>query len=315
MRNASLAVLVFCFFSISVLPAAAPEAGSPTRAPHMPGHFLIRLDKPLNLTEQGEVALPTGRPALDAAMLQAESRRAELLLPGWSPGHPEAFRRHGLDRLYLFHLPAGADVVAVAERFDRLAGVIYAEPDWVDEASAVPNDALFPDQYGLDQASDADMDGPEAWEITTGSAGVIIAVLDSGIDSDHEDLASGRVLAGRDIVNDDLDPEDDAGHGTRVTSIASANTDNSVGVAGACWGCSILPVKVLDSGANGSAARFSSGVIWATDNGATLINYSASANAPNSARLDAIHYAYEAGVVLIGGAGNGDAYGDRKSVV
>src|SRR5207302_6410196 len=87
---------------------------------------------------------------------------------------------------------------------------------------------------------------PTAWDSTTGSSSVVVALLDSGVDYTHPDL-QGRFVAGYDFVNNDSDPTDDDGHGTMTAGVLGAAANHGVGMAGMCWTCMIMPVKVLDS--------------------------------------------------------------------
>src|SRR5690606_11143218 len=102
---------------------------------------------------------------------------------------------------------------------------------------------------------------------------ITIAVIDSGVDAGHPDL-SGKVLPGYNAIRGNGDPSDDNGHGTAVAGLIAANTDNGAGIAGICWGCRILPVKVLNANGSGSDAWVAQGIRWAADNGANVINLS-----------------------------------------
>jgi hypothetical protein len=269
--------------------------------------FLIRLERSLGEPRSdGSFALSTGMLEVDTLILEEGVHRIEnaLRVSTRTPADRDALRRHGLDRTYRFHLPVGADIAAIVEHFEGAAGVVFAEPDYLGTGAAVfPDDPLFaPDQWNLDQASDADVDAPEAWMITTGDP-VVLAVLDTGIDSDHPDLSGGRVFPGKDIVNDDDDPEDDNGHGTSVTSVAAADTNNGEGMAGVCWGCRILPVKTSGAGNQYQNANVADGIVWAVDRGAEVINLSLAGN-PGKVLLDALAYAADAGVVVVSISGN-----------
>jgi thermitase len=123
----------------------------------------------------------------------------------------------------------------------------------------IPNDPRYPEQYGPSRIK-----APEAWDISVGSAAVIISVIDTGVDCAHEDL-SGKCVAGFDFVNNDSDAFDDQGHGTHVAGIATAVTNNSVGVAGVCWLCGIQPVKVLSQFGSGTWENVALGIVWAAE--------------------------------------------------
>jgi len=163
-----------------------------------------------------------------------------------------------------------------------------------------PNDPYYGSQWGLTRVR-----APEAWALSTGQ-GVLIAVLDTGTDYTHPDL-SGKVRTDidRDFVNNDDDAMDDNGHGTHVSGIAAAATNNSRGVAGMGWDASILPVKVMDSNGSGNSYFLIQGIYYAADHGARVINMSL--GGPNSCPSDlqtAVDYAYRRGVLLVAAAGN-----------
>jgi subtilisin family serine protease len=145
---------------------------------------------------------------------------------------------------------------------------------------------------------------PDAWDVTKGSTGTSVAILDTGVDLTHPDLDGQRLKAGYDFVNDDADPQDDNGHGTFVAGVAAAITNNEEGVAGAAWKGGIIPVKVLDDQGIGTDAEIASGLTWATDNGAKVINLSLGGPDVSQVLGDAVNYALAADVVVIASAGN-----------
>jgi len=164
-----------------------------------------------------------------------------------------------------------------------------------------PNDPYFDQQWGLEA-----VDAPRAWGLSRGSSSVVIAVVDSGIDLDHPDLATKvRTDIDWDFVNGDDVADDDHGHGTHVAGITAAATDNGVGVAGMGWEATLLPLKVLDSAGYGSGDALADAIVYAADNGASVINMSLGGDAPcPQAIQDAVDYAYQRGVVLVAAAGN-----------
>ncbi len=183
-------------------------------------------------------------------------------------------------------------------------GVDYAEPSYVvrvinDGAVAAVgvNDPQTEGQYSLDR-----MRVRDAWSLSKGGAGKV-AVLDTGVQPDHPDL-SGRVLPGRDFVNGDLNAADDNGHGTWVAGIIAAKPDDGYGIAGISWSDKILPVKIMNSSGTGSTSALVNGIIWAADNGATVINMSVGGFPYSQAVQDAVTYAWNKGAVLVGAAGN-----------
>jgi subtilisin family serine protease len=180
----------------------------------------------------------------------------------------------------------------------------------------VPNDALWSTQWGSRLVG-----APRAWDSTRGANAVVIAILDTGVDSLHPDLA-GATVVGRDLVNDDNDPADDEGHGTAVAGVIAARTNNREGQSGICWVCSLMAVKVMDSTGSGKTSTIAAGIVWAVDHGARVINMSFGGPAGTSALEAAVGYASKKGVVLVAAAGNSGvdthfypaAYGDVISV-
>lgn len=197
------------------------------------------------------------------------------------------------------------------------------EPEAVDDPPAAFGDAggelragplsatRLAEQWALSQASDQDIDAPEAWQVGTG-AGAVVAVIDTGVDASHPDLA-GRVLEGRDFSGAGTGATvDRVGHGTQVASIIAANGANIAGVAP---DARIMPLKVFRDSAGGfSMSGYLSAIRHAADHGADVINISlgcgGSVSCFSQAELDALTYATERGVVVIAAAGNGDSAGN-----
>ena len=188
---------------------------------------------------------------------------------------------------------------AVAQHLNRHAAVEYAEPDYIFHAFFTPNDPYYtPYQWNLPH-----INAPAAWDLTTGSSNVTVAIVDTGVDLSHPDLSS-KIVAGYDFVNDDSSPQDDQGHGTHVAGIAAAATNNSAGVAGISWGARIMPVKVLDEEGSGYVSDIADGMRWAADHGALIINLSLGGTSQSSTLQSAVDYAYGSGVLIVAAAGN-----------
>ena len=198
-------------------------------------------------------------------------------------------------------LGKGQAIEKALESYRRNPNVILAEPNFIAQASIIPNDTLFSSQWGLQQIR-----CPEAWDTEKGSPDVIIAILDTGIDLTHADLA-GKLVPGYDFVNGDNDPDDDYFHGTWVAGIAAAATDNGLGIAGTAWGSKLMPVKVLDSDGWGSYADVASGIIYAADHGAHVINMSLSGPSRSATLEAALAHAHASGCVIVSAAGNYDS--------
>lgn len=218
--------------------------------------------------------------------------------------------------IYRLALPVGRSATRMRGEFSDDPRCEHVELNYIGEGGdLIPNDTSFGDQWHLNNTGqgggtlDADIDAVEAWDITTGSDSVVVAVLDSGIDSDHPELL-GRVLPGFDFVNEDSDPEADHAHGAVVTGILAANADNSFAVAGIDHSAKILPVKVLGSANLGTLADLIEGLTYAADQGADVISMSL-INYPVAFSFleDALQYARDSGAILIACAGN-DGIGD-----
>jgi thermitase len=178
--------------------------------------------------------------------------------------------------------------------------VEYAEPDITAHALATTNDPYFTNgsQWYLSK-----MQVPSAWDFSTGAPSVVVAVLDTGVRASHPDL-SGKVLAGRDFADNDSDPTDENGHGTAVAGLIGAVSGNGTGMASVAWKTSILPVRVLGRDGSGSHSDIADGIVWATDQGADVINLSLGGTGSSSTLQNAINYAWSKGVVIVAAAGN-----------
>ncbi|RAP76689.1 S8 family peptidase [Paenibacillus montanisoli] len=203
---------------------------------------------------------------------------------------------------YVFRSRA-MDAEAMMRYFITSWNVVYAEPHYLymtnAEPDIIPNDALY-SQY---QWNLPIIETEKGWSVSKGNNGVLIAVLDTGVQLDHPDL-KGKLAEGTNLVISDTPPEDDVGHGTHVSGIIAAAVNNGEGVAGMTWYNKVLPVKVLDSSGAGSTYTVAEGVIWATDHGAKVINMSLGNYAEAQFLHDAVKYAYDHDVVLIAASGN-----------
>lgn len=196
--------------------------------------------------------------------------------------------------------PVAVVHAAPAQRraLERDHRVLSVDVDLPIRADAVAvNDPLWPDQKGVRRIR-----AHEIWDETTGDEDLVIAVIDTGVDPKNLDL-TGRVLPGRDFVNGDDDARDDNGHGTAVATVAAASSD-AFGVAGLCWRCRVLPVKVLDESGNGFLSDAAMGIAWAVAHGADVINVSLGAGGTMTVLDDALSAAREAGVLVVASAGN-----------
>ncbi len=183
----------------------------------------------------------------------------------------------------------------------------------------MPGDPHFGEQWALTK-----INAPSAWDETTGSGSIVIAVIDSGVDTSHADLAgqlwtnpdeipgnqidddnNGRVddIHGWNILDNDGNLDDTTGHGTQVAGVIGATANNGAGGAGVCWGCKLMIVKVVKAGGVANYSDIAAGVLYAAQKGAKVINLSLG-GAQDSATLRAAIAEAAKTAVIVGGAGN-----------
>jgi len=240
-------------------------------------------------------------------------------------------KRYLLTGIYKMSVSEGK-VMETIERLAKNENVEYAEPDYILKIySKIPDDPDFSNLWGLHNTGqdggtpDADIDAPEAWDITTGSSEVVVAVIDSGVNYDHEDLSSnmwkntGEIpdngidddgngyiddYLGWDFANDDKDPMDDNDHGTHCSGTIGGIGNNDVGVAGVNWTIRIMPLKFLDSCGSGSTSDAIEAIEYATMMGVTIASNSWGGGDYSEALRDAIEVFGNSGGLFIAAAGN-----------
>ena len=222
-------------------------------------------------------------------------------------------------------LPGGSDDAvgdgpAVAAVLARHPAVASAEYDPLVRLSFTPNDPFWGTdpfvglgQWGLRKAF-----VDQAWDKVRGSASVVVATLDTGVDASHPDL-QGSLVAGTALVSQPsaecnaAAKNDDNSHGTHVAGIIGAQGNNSAGIAGVAFGVKVMPVKVLDCTGVGSLSDVSSGLIWAVDHGAKIVNVSLGSPFDGATLRGAVTYASSHNVLVVSAAGNCGTLTDRKS--
>jgi thermitase len=187
---------------------------------------------------------------------------------------------------------------AMLEKLKGDADVEAVELDEVLTMQIDPNDPGWWSQWGPYQTY-ADW----AWDITKGTASRTIAIVDTGVDLNHADLA-GKFVPGYDFVNNDAVAQDDQGHGTHCAGIAAAIGNNGRDIAGMDWNAKIMPIKVLNSAGSGYTSNIINGVRWAADRGAHVISMSLGGGGYSQAFQDVINYAYGKGAIIVAAAGN-----------
>lgn len=192
---------------------------------------------------------------------------------------------------------AQTDIAALTKQLASDPAVAYAQPNYRRSFLRGVNDPLSTFQYPLSKVN-----AFGAWDITTGSSAVTVAVLDTGVNANHPDLA-GRVLPGQDFFRGGTDTSDPVGHGTHIAGIIAASGDNGIGIAGMCWQCKILPVRVGDDRGLSDDA-ITNGIRWAVDNGARILNLSFGGTSDSPSIHEAIKYAVQKNVLVVAAAGN-----------
>jgi thermitase len=226
---------------------------------------------------------------------------------------------------------------AAAEELSHQRAVDYVEPNYILHAHRLANDRFFGEQWGLRNIGQyggkpgADIHASEAWDVTTG-ANVTVAVIDTGIDYAHPDLApnmwtnpadpangidddhNGFVddIHGADFVDEDSNPTDDAGHGTHVAGIIGAKGNNTTGVAGVNWDVKLMALKFLDADGSGNTADAANSIDYAVSHGARVINASWGGPGLSTALYQAIRRAGDKGVTFVAAAGNDGENNDVK---
>jgi serine protease len=225
--------------------------------------------------------------------------------------------------------------LSAIKQLGKQPGVRYAEPNYILKPSAVPNDRLYNLQWHYPL-----INLPQAWDITTGSSGVIVAVIDTGVLLAHPDL-QGQLISGYDFISDpaiardgdgrDPNPNDvgdlccgasSSFHGTHVAGTIAAATNNGIGVAGVAWNARIMPLRALGAGGGTNddinqailyAARLPNGSSTLPAQRASIINMSLGGPSFSQAQQDVVTQARNQGVIIIASAGNGAQQGNPIS--
>jgi thermitase len=193
--------------------------------------------------------------------------------------------------------PSAQAVANALDGLKRNPNVVVAEPNYIYKVNFTPNDPGLSQQWGWTPTQTY-----AAWDVTKGSSATVVAIVDTGIQRSHPDL-DAKIVAGYDYVDNDTAPDDGNGHGTHVAGTTAAETNNGTGGAGLCSNCSLMPVRVLDNNGSGTLANVASGITWAADHGAKVINMSLGGSGSTTLQ-NAVDYAWNKGVFLACAAGN-----------
>ncbi|PSO54319.1 MAG: hypothetical protein BRC31_01935 [Actinobacteria bacterium QS_5_72_10] len=276
------------------LATVATPVGAAARAPEQPG---------ASTTTPLIVTLDDSATASVASLVETLGARVEGLAAKATP----------LPRSNAMSVTVpSSNVAAARQRLAQHPEVASVERDATVQAhttpvsvTATPNDPRYPQQWALPH-----INAPEAWSQTTGSSSVRVAVLDTGVDASHTDLANNIGRSYNAVGSGDA-TTDSYGHGTKAAGVAAAVTNNLTAVAGVCWNCEIWPVKVMADDGSGLHSDVAEGVRWAADAGADVIALSLGGHGRTSTLERAISDAVDSGAVVVASAGN---YGTSEPV-
>jgi subtilisin family serine protease len=275
-RGACLVSAVSCLVLGGFVGAAT---GGVTTSPtqFVPGEVIVQFKRATTATtRRAAIAAEDGRPA------------ENLRVPGAT----------------LVELPPGQSVAAAVGDFSARPGVAAAQPNFVYHAQVLPDDPRFDELWGLPT-----IHAPEAWDLTTGSRTVRVAVVDTGVEYDNADLAANITKLGLDFYSGDSDPRDENGHGTHVAGTIGA-VGNGFGVVGVNWQVDLMPIRVLSATGSGTTATIANGFAHAAQNGARIVNASLGGSSYDPVLEAAVANAPSTLFVVAAGNGGADRIGD-----
>jgi len=290
-----LILVLFCFPGALLAGDGDPE--------YIPGEFVVVLDE-----EMPPFAMAQTEQILSANAIGGENKRVKLFRLTEDSIHFPKENSPDIAASYNFC----ADLKSTMEH------IALCEPNFIYRTSNLPNDPLFSSMYGLHKIS-----APDAWSITTGSKSVVVAVLDTGIDYQHPDLADNmwinlnydpnnqhlhdgfsETLHGASFVANVDDMMDDNGHGTHVAGVIGAVGNNNLGLVGVNWNVSLMGLKFLNKKGGGSLFDAVQAIDYAVERGAHVINASWGGPGHSTILRNTIKQAGESGVIFIAAAGN-----------
>jgi serine protease len=332
---------------LAPVPAKRAVLSTPRQGPYHRLHLEFLEDRRL-LAARIDAGSSFSRLALDPNQSSASALIVQFKSGASSPGSlaahvataglaPEWELTPGMRRV---ELGPGIDTAAALAIFQSDPNVAFAQPDHRVSLQLSPNDPEFGSLWGLDNVGqtggndDADIDAPEAWDVTTGSSNTVVAVIDTGVDYRHPDLAAniwvntdeipgnridddrnGYVddVHGYDFVNRDGDPMDDHYHGTHVAGTIGAVGDNEIGIAGVNWHVQIMALKFLDEFGGGYESDAIAALNYAVSNGASISNNSWGGGGESPAFKKALENAAAQGHIFVAAAGNDGWDNDRDA--
>ena len=214
--------------------------------------------------------------------------------------------------VHIVQLPPNANEHAEANAFKGLGEVEFAEVDQIVAPQAItPNDTFFPSEMypGWIKATDA-------WAVTTGLSSVTIALIDTGVYPIHADL-SAKLVPGWNFFDGNSNTSDATGHGTWAAGVIAPSANNGFGVAGVCWGCKLMPVRVSDLSGNATVSNIANGITWAADHGAKIANLGYAVTSSSTINTAALYLFINGGITVApsGNSGTFDSSADNPYIL
>ena len=317
------------------------EGYSPTASyelPYHPERILVKFKSDametggLDIAREKGALVPDARTGIGSVDALCASVGVKRISRPWIAVRKAALAEElGLERWFLLETDGRQDALAAARMLAADPNVAEATVDWRAFPAAVPSDPMHSLHWGHNNTSQLlsydwatyshengspvgtvgfDANAHAAWDNAQGygSAGVVIAIIDSGVEAGHPDL---RQVAGYDYGDNDTNADDNSsspGHGTACAGVAAAMVNNGLGTAGVAGGCSIMPLKVANSAGSMYFTAIQNALYFAADNGAEIISMSLGAAISSDSATDtALAYAYNAGVTILAATGNENA--------
>lgn len=319
-KRITLILMIICLLSI-----LGAEAISHSQSAERPVYVPDMIKIKLSAEAISRTALPTemyaeaesfGLSALDDLMLYSGGTRIIRAHRRLKDAAWEA--KSGFDRWFLIRLDGSKSASEALQAFQTSRYIEAVSYEYYAYLQMVPNDPQYSANWGHNNTGQGpggggagfDSNAPEAWDQQQvfGSPNVIIAIVDSGVNYNHEDL-NDNCIPGYDYGSNDADPMDTNGHGSQCAGVAAGETNNGIGVAGVAGGCKILPVKVMDASGNMTFTNITNGITHAADNNADVISMSLGAEGGTEEgdypSCDAaLYYAYNAGCTIFAATAN-----------